>query len=131
MSKSAWSKKWRSFITALEVELNGCHKRWYGHTVEHKAILANGGALPPWKDVTIRSHDFRHSFCTMLYDAGVDIKTAMKWMGHSDEKMIMHVYAHLSEQKEFSASLAVGKLLDEALCSQNGSQNRNRASNAL
>ena len=51
----------------------------------------------------------------MLYDAGVDIKTAMKWMGHSDEKMIMHIYAHLTEKKEKEAAQAVGKLLDQNL----------------
>ncbi len=117
MSKSAWNSKWRSFIGAMETELNGCQKRWYGKTREHKALLAKGEPLPLWKEITIRSHDFRHSFCTMLYDAGVDIKTAMKWKGHSDEKMIMHIYAHLSEQKEKEAFIAVGKLLGQTLAS--------------
>ena len=52
----------------------------------------------------------------MLYDANVDIKTAMKWMGHTDEKMIMRIYAHLSEQKEKAAAQAVGELIDRTLC---------------
>lgn len=131
MSKSAWNSKWRSYIRAIERMLNGCQKGWYGKTAEHREILAAGENLPPWHEVNIRSHDFRHSFCTMLYDAGVDIKTAMKWMGHSDEKMIMHIYAHLSEKKEKAASIAVGQLLDEVLCSQNGSQTEIRAVNPL
>jgi len=45
-------------------------------------------------------------------------------MGHSDEKMIMHIYAHLSEKKEKASSIAVGQLLDEVLCSQNGSKRK-------
>lgn len=33
----------------------------------------------------------------MLRDAGVDLKLAMRWMGHADEKMILRVYDHVSE----------------------------------
>lgn len=39
----------------------------------------------------------------MLYDADVDIKTAVKWMGHANEEMIMRIYAHLTTKKEESA----------------------------
>ncbi len=87
MSQSAIKRKWESYITALETEVNGCPKRWYGKKKEHIAILSRGEELPPWKAVSIRTHDLRHTFCTMLYDAGVDVKTAMKWMGHADESM--------------------------------------------
>lgn len=122
MSKSAWNKKWSSYKTAMETKLNGCHKRWYGHTRAHREIIAAGGELPPWREITIQSHDFRHSFCTMLYDAGVDMKTAIKWMGHADETMILRIYAHLSEQKEKTAALAVGKLLEKQERCQRGCQ---------
>lgn len=36
----------------------------------------------------------------MLCEAEVDIKQAIEWMGHSDEKMIMHIYSHLTEERE-------------------------------
>ena len=49
--------------------------------------------------ISIRPHDLRHTYCTMLRDAGVDMKQAMIWMGHSDEKMILHVYDHVSEKR--------------------------------
>lgn len=49
-------------------------------------------------------HDLRHSFCTMLYDADVDMKTAASWMGHADEKMILRIYAHLSDLKRKDAT---------------------------
>jgi len=103
MSESAFDRAWESYLIALEIKLNGCHKRWYGHTKEHKAILEAGGELPPWKPVNIRPHDLRHSFCTMLYENDIDIKTAMKWMGHADHNMIMKIYAHLSEEQEKAA----------------------------
>ena len=49
--------------------------------------------------VTIRPHDLRHTYCTMLRDSGVDMKQAMIWMGHSDEKMILHIYDHVSDKR--------------------------------
>lgn len=57
--------------------------------------------------VAIRMHDLRHTFATMLYSYDVDIKTAVKWMGHSDSNMILKVYAHLTEEKEKAAALRV------------------------
>ena len=78
----------------------GMQRRWWGKTNEHKAIIENGGTLPPYKEVHIRCHDYRHTYCTMLYEAGIDLKTAQRWMGHADEKMILHVYAHLTDRQE-------------------------------
>ena len=93
--------------------LNGCHKRWYGKTKEHKALLAEGKELPPWKRVTIRCHDFRVDFCTRCREAGVDDKVLQSWMGHADVKMILRVYAKcgkgldLLKHKEKEASFEV------------------------
>ena len=121
LSESAFSSLWASYKAALETKMNACHKRWYGKTKDQKIMLAKGGEVPPWKECTIRTHDFRHTFCTMLYNAGIDLKTTMKWMGHSDEKMILKVYAHLTAERELKAARFVGKLINESLCSQNSS----------
>lgn len=52
----------------------------------------------------ITSYTFRHNYATMLYYSGISLKQAAKYMGHSDTKMIMEVYAHLDESKENSVS---------------------------
>lgn len=44
--------------------------------------------------IAIRPHDLRHSYCTMLRDAGIDMHQAIIWMGHADEKMILRIYDH-------------------------------------
>lgn len=49
--------------------------------------------------INIRPHDLRHTYCTMLRDSGVDMHQAMIWMGHADEKMILHIYDHISEKR--------------------------------
>lgn len=115
MSLSSFERKWESYISYLETKINGCHKRWYGKTKEHKKILADGGKLKPWKECSIRPHDLRHSFATMLYDADVDIKTAVKWMGHSDEKMIMQIYAHLTAEREKRSESSVANHVENLI----------------
>ena len=79
---------------------NGMQRRWWGRTKEHKAIIASGGTLPPYKEIDIRPHDLRHTYCTMLRDAGIDMHQAIIWMGHADEKMILRIYDHPGEERE-------------------------------
>lgn len=69
--------------------------------------------------IRIRAHDFRHTYCTMLRDAGVDIKQAMRWMGHADEKMILRIYDHLTDTRAQNSIDQVEKMLS---CRQNGRQ---------
>lgn len=68
--------------------------------------------------VSIRAHDLRHTYCTMLRDAGVDIHQAIIWMGHADEKMILRVYDHPGKSREKQAKM----LLNSAFGMQNGMQ---------
>ena len=91
---------YESYILFLETKLNGCNRRWYGKTKEHKALIKEGKPLPPWYTVNIKCHDFRVTYCTMCYDAGIPIKTLQKWMGHSDATMIMRIYAKLTNERE-------------------------------
>lgn len=70
--------------------------------------------------INIRPHDLRHTYCTMLRDSGVEMKLAMQWMGHADEKMILRVYDHITNQRIEKSVEMVEKTLSG---SQNGSQN--------
>ena len=71
------------------------------------------------RPINIRAHDLRHSYCTMLRDAGVDLKIAIKWMGHADEKMILKIYDHITPERE---QKAVAFVESDLSSSQNGSQ---------
>lgn len=59
--------------------------------------------LSPDHKIFIRQHDLRHTYATMLYDAGVDIKTAQYLLGHADISMTMKIYTHLSEKTKSSS----------------------------
>jgi len=45
----------------------------------------------------ISAHKLRHSFCTMMFEAGVDTKTLKEAMGHKDIKTT-EIYTHLSKK---------------------------------
>ena len=96
MTEQAFSRCWESYILHLS--------KAAGH------------------EVTIRPHDLRHTYCTMLRDAGVDMKQAMIWMGHADEKMILHVYDHVSDKRTKNSIEQLEKNLSNM---QNDMQNEN------
>lgn len=53
----------------------------------------------------ITHHDLRHLFATLCIEAGVDIPTVSRWLGHKDGgALAMKVYGHLRD--EHSASMA-------------------------
>ena len=94
MSERAFRRAWDSYLLAL----------------------SNAAGHP----VSIRPHDLRHTYCTMLRDAGVDMKQAMIWMGHADEKMILRIYDHVGEKRTQNSVKQVEKMLNGM---QNGMQN--------
>ena len=75
MSESSFERKYQPYVSFLERKLNGCPKRWHGKTREHKALLAEGKEIPSWREIDIRCHDFRVTYCTMCYEAGIPVKT--------------------------------------------------------
>ncbi|MBR2949484.1 MAG: site-specific integrase [Lachnospiraceae bacterium] len=47
----------------------------------------------------ITPHVFRHTFCTNMADAGMDLKSLQYLMGHSDASVTLNVYTHNSYEK--------------------------------
>ncbi|SOC13515.1 site-specific recombinase XerD [Ureibacillus xyleni] len=45
----------------------------------------------------ITTHGFRHTHCSLLFEAGVSMKEVQDRLGHSDIKTTMNVYAHVSK----------------------------------
>ena len=99
---SSWRTTWESYLFCMETAINGCEKRWYGKKKEHQ-----GKELPPWIDFDIVPYTLRHAFCTMCRDAGVEINTCRKWMGHADSKMILKVYDSVSTDRSVNESKKV------------------------
>lgn len=96
----------KSFCDALERLLNGQPL----HNPGRRTDLEKRDST--WKVFRFRAHDLRHTFCTLLYDAGVDVKTAAYLMGHADIRVTMEIYTHLSEIRKTESQTAMLKLLD-------------------
>ena len=62
----------------------------------------------------ITPHVFRHTFCTNMANAGMDIKTLQYVMGHSDVGVTLNVYTQASygadgENYRFQGNCHAGK----------------------
>lgn len=85
-SKTTFKRWWDSYM--LEIDLKyGKHPqrtskfdpRFFGVSIDN-----------------ITPHMLRHTFCTMMYENGVDVLTAKNQMGHADIKTTLEIYTHLS-----------------------------------
>ena len=131
LTETAFTAGWASYCAEIERKLNGgVQRRWFGLTNAARAadpekylrimrLRAYGRheeaeqlRLEGWKPFTVRPHDLRHSFCTMLRDAGVDMKQAITWMGHADEKMILKIYDHPGAKRAADSIKKVENMLE-------------------
>lgn len=51
----------------------------------------------------VTSHKLRHTYCTNLYYAGIDLKMAQYLMGHSSITVTAQIYTHLDNSQVLSA----------------------------
>lgn len=107
---SAGLKRFNSFINRME----------RGEPPVQRGRRNDKDPEPP-PTFTVRYHDLRHTYCTFLYESGVDVKTAAYLLGHADISVTMKIYTHLSEQKK-AASTAALTAYFEALKPASGSK---------
>lgn len=92
MTPTAWSKLWKSYMRVL-------NDKYGGHILEDGQQPGKPGpkvykmTIPP-----ITLHWLRHTFCTLLYLAGVDVVQACAQMGHADVSTTLKIYTHLDAQ---------------------------------
>ena len=108
--KEANIEKWEKLVNlekkAKISQVNGKNKKYLEKRAEYEQVRLEG-----WKSFSIRPHDLRHSYVTMLCDANVEKDLACEWVGHSDEKMINQIYDHVSEYRKKKATEDVEALL--------------------
>lgn len=111
VTASAFSRGIDGFLLAMTRVLRGEPVKQQGRRPKPKTEKEKEEeAKKPKMD--FRPHDLRHTFATMLYDAGVDVKSAQYYLGHEDISTTMNLYTHLSEEKEKKARAAFVGFLD-------------------
>lgn len=63
---------------------------------------------------TTSAHCLRHTYCTLLYEAGVDVIAAKELMGHADVATTMKIYTHLRETHKTSSVARLNDYLSRA-----------------
>lgn len=85
MTLNAWKSLWESYMLELNFR--------YGKTTEKRERHDPRGQIMSIDPFTM--HSLRHTFCTIMYEAGIDVLTAKEQMGHSDVKTTLSIYTHL------------------------------------
>ncbi len=99
MSHVAFNRAWRSYLNYLNTKAGG---RVASRSRPKLTLIDN-----------ITPHMFRHTYATILYNAGVDIKSAQRFLGHSDINVTLKIYTHLSTKKEQEAIDSLNKHLND------------------
>jgi len=61
---------------------------------------------------TITTHGFRHTHCSLLFEAGATLKEVQDRLGHSDIKTTMDTYTHLTKEAKEEAILKFASYLE-------------------
>jgi len=103
ISKSSYRRLWEGFMKAANILAGGNDKIKVLH------------------DIT--PYTLRHTYITMLYYAGVDLKTAQYLAGHASIKMIFDVYTHLDKKNNINAF----QKINDYICGQKAVKHENKA----
>lgn len=90
--KQALPKRFSGFLFSMEYD--------------GKRPLTKGAFDKRWKsyckqyNINITSHQLRHGYATMLFEAGIDVKDAQDLMGHSDINLTKSIYTHIRDKRK-------------------------------
>lgn len=90
MTDDSWRRLYQSYMTDLNIE--------YGFGGIENAPSKFAPTKMPMIITPFTPHELRHTFCTIMYEAGIDALTAKEQLGHSDIKTTLSIYTHLSSQ---------------------------------
>lgn len=57
-------------------------------------------------------HGFRHTHCSLLFEAGVPMKDVMERLGHSDIQTTMNIYTHVTKSSRDNSAQMFAKYVD-------------------
>lgn len=94
MTDIAWRRMWDSYMSDLNVKY-GYHGAVSKYATRKKDESGKEQGALPMVIRTFTPHELRHTFCTLLYMAGVDVLTARDQMGHASVQVTQEIYTHL------------------------------------
>jgi integrase len=109
-------------VPILDPLLKKLPRRWSGYL-----FSTDGGKTPLtemqyqklWREyaqstgITATAHQLRHSFATMLYECGIEVKDAQDLLGHSTAAMTQDIYTHLRDTRKAETAKTLNQKLKE------------------
>ena len=96
ITESSYRRQWAALLHRLTL-INSGHAPTKQCPKDKKKKEAFKASIKP---VKFTAHDLRYTYATMLFDAGVDEKTAQQWLGHTSPEMTRDLYAKLTAERE-------------------------------
>lgn len=96
ITESSYRRQWNALMHRLTL-INSGYPPTKQMPKNDKKKEAFKASLKP---VKFTAHDLRYTYATMLFDAGVDEKTAQRWLGHTSPEMTRDLYAQLTKERE-------------------------------
>ena len=85
-TKTTFKRWWDSYMLEIDLKYGKYPQRTNKYDPRFNGVSIDN----------ITPHMLRHTFCTMMYENGVDVLTAKNQMGHADIKTTLEIYTHLS-----------------------------------
>lgn len=79
-------------MSAEPLTKSALSKRWLKWCKAHDLVDPEGKP-------TVDRHTIRHQYATILYEAGIEAKSAQLLLGHSDIRTTMDIYTHISQEQ--------------------------------
>ncbi len=86
ISNASYKRAWQAILNRMDIEMGA--KTYRNKIVEETSIV----------DRSLTPYYLRHTYCTILPEKNVDIKTAQYFMGHSSITVTADIYQHVTDQ---------------------------------
>jgi integrase len=80
---------------------------------------------------TMRFHDLRHAYATLLISTGVHPRVLMELMGHSTITVTMNIYGHVGAEVASAATDLLSAAMNDAMVTQSSDADEPVAAGAV
>ena len=86
LSQATYKRAWNAILNRMDIEMGA--KRYRNKIIPETSVV----------DRSLTPYYLRHTYCSMLPELGIDIKTAQYFMGHSNISVTANTYQHITER---------------------------------
>jgi len=89
--------------------------------IDPSTLTHNFGRIVKRKGLSVRFHDLRHSYASLMLAAGVHHKIVSEALGHSTVAITLDIYSHVTPGPQEAAAKQLDSLLPVGVAQRHGS----------